>query len=141
MPIMDIKSENNFELIGQRICMTKDVGVHQNLFGGIMLSIIDETAAAYVSTICKTSKIVTLKITDVTFKKPVKVGNIIRLYGRVVRIGTTSVTVDIDVRKLVVQTGREDSVCSTTLVFVKIDDDGNPIPISNTVRKKYNKDN
>ena len=34
------------ELISTRICMSKDVGVHGNLFGGIMLSWIDEAAGA-----------------------------------------------------------------------------------------------
>lgn len=128
-----------FELIGQRICMSKDIGVHNNLFGGIMLSMIDETAAAYVSTICRTPRIVTLKINDVLFKKPVKVGNIILIYGRVIKIGTTSITIEIDVRKRTVQTGKEESVCSTSMVFVKIDDEGNPVPICKTVRDIYKK--
>lgn len=139
-----MKEENSseekiFEFLGQRICMQKDIGIHNNLFGGVMMSILDETAATFVSRVCKTPRIVTLKISEVIFKKPVKVGNIICLYGRVVSIGNTSITVEVEVRKITVQTNKEDIVCSTLMTFVKIDDEGNPIPISKTIKEKYKK--
>lgn len=35
------------ELITTKICMTGDLGVSGNLFGGVMMSILDEAAAAY----------------------------------------------------------------------------------------------
>ncbi len=35
------------ELITTKVCMTKDLGVHGNLFGGIMLAWLDEAGAAF----------------------------------------------------------------------------------------------
>lgn len=34
--------------------------------------------------------------------------------------------------------GAQDLVCSTKMVFVRIDDEGAPVPISERVKKRYN---
>jgi acyl-CoA thioesterase YciA len=80
------------ELITTYICKKGDIGVHDNMFGGLLLGLIDDAAASYASQICDTQKIVTLKIDELVFKKPVKVGSILKVYGDVVSFGNTSVT-------------------------------------------------
>ncbi len=125
------------ELITTKICMTLDQGVHGNLFGGRMLSFLDESAGAYASQICDTPNMVTKKIEDVVFECPVKVGNIIKIYGEVDKIGTTSITMNLEARKHNVYTGQQKLVCSTRMVFVRIDDEGSPVPISERVRTRY----
>jgi len=117
------------ELITTYICKKGDIGVHDNMFGGLILSLIDDAAASYVSQICDTQKVVTLKISELTFKKPVKVGSILKIYGQVVEFGNTSITVSIDVRKHSVYTGVQESVTQTKMIFVRIDEDGKPRPI------------
>ena len=72
------------ELITTYICKKGDIGVHDNMFGGLLLGLIDDAAASYASQICDTQKIVTLKIDELIFKKPVKVGSILKVYGEVV---------------------------------------------------------
>jgi acyl-CoA thioesterase YciA len=125
------------ELITTYICKKGDIGVHDNMFGGTILSLIDDAAASYASQICDTQKIVTLKIDQLIFKKPVKVGNIIKVYGEVIEFGNTSVTIEIDVRKHSVYTGEQESVTHTKMVFVRIDDDGKPRPIHKHVKDRY----
>jgi len=125
------------ELITTYICKKSDIGVHDNMFGGSILSVIDDAAASYVSQICDTQKIVTLKIDSLVFKQPVKVGNIIKLYGQVVEFGNTSVTIVIDVRKHNVYTGEQETVTHTKMVFVRIDEDGKPRPIHQHVKDRY----
>ena len=51
--------------------MSSDIGVHGNLFGGTMMSWIDEAGAAYASQICDTPRMVTVKISELLFKKPI----------------------------------------------------------------------
>lgn len=46
------------ELISTRICMTKDLGICNNMFGGVLLSILDEAGAAFASTIAESSSII-----------------------------------------------------------------------------------
>ena len=107
------------------------------MFGGTILSLIDDAAASYASQICDTQKMVTLKIDELMFKKPVKVGSILKIYGQVLNFGNTSVTITIDVRKHSVYTGQQETVTHTKMVFVRIDDDGKPRPIHQHVKDRY----
>ncbi len=121
----------------QKICMGKDIGVHGNLFGGVMLSWIDESAGCLAARICRNPNVVTIKIDEVIFKKPVKVGFIISIYGDIIRVGNTSITLKIEARQTNVRTEEEAVVCSTQTTFVNINPSGEPIPIPASVREKY----
>jgi acyl-CoA thioesterase YciA len=125
------------ELITTYICKTSDLGVHGNMFGGTLVSIIDDAGASYASQICDTPRMVTIKIDEFIFKKPIKVGNLIKVYGEVRDFGTTSVTLYLEVRRHNVYTGDQDVVTQTNIKFVRIDEEGNAIPISERVKLRY----
>lgn len=125
------------ELITTYICKTSDLGVHGNMFGGTLVSIIDDAGASYASQICDTPRMVTIKIDEFIFKKPVKVGNLIKVYGEVREFGKTSVTLYLEVRRHNVYTGGQDVVTQTNIKFVRIDEEGNAIPISERVKVRY----
>jgi acyl-CoA thioesterase YciA len=125
------------ELISTYICKKGDIGVHDNMFGGTILSIIDDASASYASQICDTQRVVTLKIDELIFAKPVKVGNILKVYGEVKEFGTTSITLYIEVRKHNVYTGLQTVVTHTNIKFVRIDDEGTPLAISERVKERY----
>lgn len=128
--------EQNMKRITQKICMAKDLGIHGNLFGGNMLSWIDEAAASLAAEICNSPNVVTVKIDEVVFERPVKVGYQILIYGDVLHIGTTSLTMKIEARKKNFYGGKEIIVCTTNITFVRIDDEGNPVPISKEAKEK-----
>ena len=125
------------ELITTHICKAFEIGIHNNMFGGTMMSLIDDAAASYAAQICDTPRIVTIKIDELIFKRPVKVGNLIKIYGRVIEFGRTSVSLYIEVRKHNVYTGDQDVVTQTNIKFVRIDEEGNAIPISERVKERY----
>ena len=125
------------ELISTYICKKGDIGVHDNMFGGLILSVIDDASASYASQICDTQRVVTLKIDELIFAKPVQVGNILKVYGEVKDFGTTSVTLYIEVRKHNVYTGLQTVVTHTNIKFVRIDDEGTPLAISERVKERY----
>ena len=125
------------ELITTHICKAFEIGIHNNMFGGTMMSLIDDAAASYAAQICDTPRIVTIKIDELIFKRPVKVGNLIKIYGRVIEFGRTSVSLYIEVRKHNVYTGDQDVVTQTNIKFVRIDEEGNAIPISERVKVRY----
>jgi len=122
-----------------KLCMTKDIGVHGNLFGGHMLAWLDEAAATWACSICRNPNMVTVKIDEMIFERPVKIGNQVNIYGRVERVGKTSLTLYVEARTKNFYTGDEKLVCSTLFIFVRIDDAGTPIPIDEAVRLKYKK--
>ena len=80
------------ELITTYICKLSDTGVHDNIFGGTILGLIDQSAGAYAAQICDTPRMVTVKIDELIFKNPVKAGAIIKIYAKVLEFGNTSIT-------------------------------------------------
>lgn len=125
------------ELITTYICKKGDIGVHDNMFGGVLMSLIDDSAASYAAQICDTSRIVTIKIDELLFKSPVKVGSLLKVYGRVEKFGTTSIKLYVEVRKHNVHTGKQEAVTQTFITFVRIDGDGKAIPIHEHVKVRY----
>lgn len=117
--------------------MEKDLGIHGNLFGGIMLSWLDEAAATMAYEVCHSPNMVTLKIEEVLFQRPVKIGFHLKIYGEVIKVGNTSLTMAVEARKYNVYSGEELVVCSTNITFVRIDEQGGPIPISDQVKERY----
>lgn len=122
---------------GAKLCLKRDIGVHGNMFGGELLSIIDESAAAFACEICDTPHVVTKMMEKVEFCTPVKEGHMIKIYGGIVKIGNTSITLKIELRRYNVYTEQEKVACATTVVFVRVDEDGNPIPISERIKLKF----
>jgi acyl-CoA thioesterase YciA len=117
--------------------MAKDLGVHGNLFGGLMMGWIDEAASAMAVSLCHTPNMVTVKVDELVFKRKVKEGFLIRIYGEVEEIGNTSISFKIEARKVSVYTGEEDVVVTTNTTFVRIDEEGRPTPIPNLVKERY----
>jgi len=76
-------------------------------------------------------------IDQLVFKKPVKIGNLIKIYGKVSDFGTTSIKLYIEVRKHNVYTGNQEIVTHTNIKFVRIDEEGNPLSISERVKSRY----
>lgn len=103
-----------------------------------MLGLIDESAVVYSMQICDTPRMVTVMIDQLIFKRPVKVGNLIKIYGEVKEFGKTSITLYIEVRKHNVYTGNQEIVTHTNIKFVRIDEEGNPLLISERVKNRYN---
>ncbi|MCB9262343.1 MAG: acyl-CoA thioesterase [Flavobacteriales bacterium] len=125
------------KLITTHIAMTKDLGVHGNLFGGIMMSWIDEAASVMACQTCHTPNMVTVKIEELIFQKKVKEGFLIKIYGNVAEIGKSSITLSIEARKSSIYSGEEDLVLSTRTTFVRIDEAGDPTPIPSPVRERF----
>ena len=120
------------ELISTHFIKTQDVGYHGNLFGGVMLAWLDVAAQA-----ADTPRMVTKHIAGLTFEKPCRPGQIIKIYGDVAKVGKTSLTLNMEARRHSVYNGTQKSVVSTQMTFVRIDGDGEAIPISEKVRIKY----
>ena len=125
------------DLISTHICMTKDLGVHNNLFGGIMMSHIDEAAASYACMYCDTPRMVTVRVNELIFKKPVKVGDLVKFYCKVKDVGNSSITIYVEAKKHNPTDGEEIVVTSTDITFVRIDENGHSTPIDESIKNKF----
>lgn len=117
-----------------------DLGFHANLFGGKLLAWLDAAGAAYAMETCDTPRMVTVMIDKCIFKKPAKEGQLIKIYGKVVHIGNSSMTIYMEARAHNVYSGLQSVILSTNIRFVRIDENGDPIPISDRVKEKYHEE-
>jgi acyl-CoA thioesterase YciA len=133
---MFLSDWNTPRLISTHICKTRDVGNHGNLFGGVMLSWLDEAGAAYASEFSETGKIVTKHISELDFERAVRPGQLIKIYGRVGHLGRTSMKIEVEARRHSVYNGTQKTVCKCEMVFVRIDGDGEAVPIAPHIKLK-----
>ena len=129
---------NDMELLSTQLIKKSDLGFHGNLFGGKLLAWLDSTAAAYSMQVCDNPRMVTVSIDRCEFKKPAKEGQLLKIYGKVSNIGNTSITLYMEARSHNVYSGKQNLILSTNIKFVRIDEEGGPLPISERVKKKYN---
>lgn len=113
-----------FELITRRLCLIKDTGHAGVLWGGNMMAWVDEAGALYAGSLTRNAAMVTKAFTEIDFKHQVRPGDLVEFWGKVVRWGTTSLTVEIKV-----YAGRPEKkdrweVLDVKGVFVAIDDHG-----------------
>ena len=127
------------QLITSHPIKKSDLGFHANLFGGKLLAWLDAAGASLAMEIADTPRMVTVKIDECIFKKPAKEGQLIKMYGDVVEVGNTSLTLYIEARAHNVYSGNQSVILSTNIKFVRIDENGDPIPISERVREKLKK--
>jgi acyl-CoA thioesterase YciA len=81
---------------------------------------------------------VTVAIDKCIFKRPAKEGQLLKIYGSIENIGNTSISVYMEARSHNVYSGQQNIILSTSITFVRIDEQGEPIPISERVKEKYN---
>lgn len=110
--------------------MPADTNPHGTIFGGVLLSYIDQAGAVEAArhTPCK---LVTVAMREVVFHQPVHVGDLVSFYATVTREGRTSLTTRIDVvaTRLTGTTTEDVDVTEAEVVYVAIDDQGRPRPL------------
>lgn len=111
------------------ITMPKDTNQYGTIFGGVILSWIDQ--AGFVEARRHgLHRWVTVAVDRVVFSAPVLVGDIVELWSRTSRKGTSSVTVEIEVRAQRYTTGEMVMVTTASLAMVAVDQHGNKIPFT-----------
>jgi acyl-CoA thioesterase YciA len=123
--------------ITQHPIKKSDLGFHGNLFGGKLLAWMDAAGAGFAAEVCDTPRMVTKLIDKCIFNKPAREGQLLKIYGAVEVVGNTSLTVRLEARSHNVYNGKQNLILSTNMVFVRIDEQGDAIPISDRVREKY----
>jgi len=139
MNTTESNKEDKMELLNTHPIKKSDLGFHGNLFGGKLLAWLDASAAAYAMQVCDTPRMVTIKIDECLFKKPAKEGQLLKIYGDVDSIGDTSITLYMEARSHNVYSGKQNVILSTKIKFVRIDEMGDPVPISERVKLKFKK--
>ena len=126
------------DLLSTHPVKKSDLGFHGNLFGGKSLSWIDAAVAAYAMEKCRSQNMITIAMDKCVFLKPAKEKQLVKIYGEMIKVGNTSATFNIEARGYNVFRGDEVVLLATSMTFVRVDEEGVPIPISEQVRKTFN---
>lgn len=129
MQIEPSRLQNNMVPALRVLAMPKDANPSGDIFGGWIMAQVD-IAGAVVATDRAQSKVVTIAVTDFLFKHPVFVGDLVSCYAKIIKTGTTSITVFVEVF------ARRDSgrwkcikVTEATVVYVAVDKNRQPVSI------------
>jgi acyl-CoA thioesterase YciA len=73
-----------------------DANIYGDVFGGWIMAQVD-IAGSIPAALRAGGRVVTVAVQSVVFKEPVFIGDLLSLYAKVVKVGNTSVTVDVEV--------------------------------------------
>jgi acyl-CoA thioesterase YciA len=108
------------------IPMPADTNAHGTIFGGWVMAQVDLAGSVPASEAAH-GKVVTVSVNSFQFKEPVYVGDLVSFYAKVVRVGRTSITVDVEVYAQRHRYGSElVKVTEAQLTYVAIDDQRRP---------------
>jgi len=109
--------------------MPADANPSGDIFGGWIMAQVDIAGSIPAIRLAK-GRVATVAVKEFVFKQPVLIGDIVSFYAKVVRVGRTSITVDVEVYA---QRGRTEEVCvkvtEATLTYVAVDADRRPRPV------------
>lgn len=108
--------------------MPKDTNAYGTIFGGIILSYIDQAGAIEAHRHIP-GRIVTVAMREVEFHAPVFVGDLVSFFTETLRIGRTSLTVRVTVEAARAPGHGKVKVTEAEVVYVHVDGDGRPIAI------------
>ena len=111
------------------VMMPKDTNAHGTIFGGVILSYIDQAGAVEAKKY-RTEFLVTVAMREIVFHQPVYVGDLVSFYTELVRIGNTSITVRVEVvAHRFNEPGVQVKVTEAEVTFVNLGKDNTPKPI------------
>ncbi len=119
------------QLLLRTLAMPADTNANGDIFGGWIMSQLD-LAGGILAKEISSGRIVTVSVSSIAFKKPVRVGDVVCCYGECTKIGRTSMSINLEVWvKPVTENGIQDryQVCEATFNYVAIDNNGKPRPV------------
>ena len=110
--------------------MPADANPTGDIFGGWIMSQVDIAGSIPALRVAK-GRVATVAVNSFVFKQPVLIGDLVSFYAKVVKVGRTSVTVDVEV---FAQRGVPEEVTvkvtEATLTYVAVDQNRKPRPVA-----------
>lgn len=125
------------DMLLRTLAMPADTNPSGDIFGGWIMSQMDMAGGILAKEVTQ-SRVVTVAVDSIHFIKPVQVGDVVCCYGRVVRVGTTSITIQLEVwvkKGLHLASSRPGrfKVTQAAFTYVSLDENGNKRPIQTSL--------
>jgi acyl-CoA thioesterase YciA len=109
--------------------MPSDANYTGDIFGGWLMGQVD-IAGSIPAVHRAKGRVATIAVNSFVFKQPIFIGDLVSFYTRIVKVGTTSITVDVEVY---VQRNPSNPTChkvtEATLTYVAVGEDRRPRPL------------
>ena len=116
------------ELTTRTLAMPADANPSGDIFGGWVMSQMD-VAAGICAGDRANGRVVTASVNSMSFLQPVKVGDVLGVYTRILRVGRTSMEVHAEAWARRRHNGSFDRVTEANFTFVALDGNGHPTPV------------
>ena len=121
------------DLVLRTLAMPADTNPHGDIFGGWIMSQMDIAGGILAKEVSE-SRVVTVAVESIKFLKPVNVGDVVCCYGKVLSIGTTSITINLEIWVKPIQGQAKDQqkrykVTQAAFTYVAVDEQGNKHPV------------
>ena len=116
------------ELALRTIAMPVFANAHGDIFGGWLLSQMDLAGSA-VAIRRANGRVVTVAVTAMSFQRPVFVGDEVSCYAKVVKVGRTSITVEVEAFARRERSGEAIKVTQGVFTYVAVDAESKPRPV------------
>ena len=117
------------ELVMKVIPMPADCNANGDIFGGWVMAQVDLAGSVLPARLVR-GRMATVAVNEFIFKQPVKVGDILSFFARILKVGRTSITVQVEVYAEQYRSqGNYSKVTEAQLTYVAIDEQGKPRPI------------
>ena len=108
--------------------MPSDANYTGDIFGGWIMSQVDIAGSIPALRLAR-GRIATVAVNSFAFKQPVLIGDLVSFYADIVRVGRTSITVDVEVYAQRRTLHEVVKVTEATLTYVAVDDQRRPRPV------------
>jgi uncharacterized protein (TIGR00369 family) len=122
---METKTVRESQVTVSQLMMPEDGNPTGDVHGGVVLRIIDQAAAVAAMRHCR-RRVVTARLDEMSFLRPLYVGNLLTCQAAVNDVGTTSLEVGVRVEAEDLASGDTWHVASAYLVFVALNAEGKP---------------
>lgn len=117
------------EVVLRVVPMPSDANYTGDIFGGWIMSQVDIAGSIPALRLAR-GRIATVAVNSFTFKQPVLIGDLVSFYADIVRVGRTSITVDVEVYAQRRTLHEVVKVTEATLTYVAVDDERRPRPVN-----------
>jgi acyl-CoA thioesterase YciA len=120
--------EPHGELVIRTIAMPADTNPSGDIFGGWLMSQMDLGAAIYARNLSR-SRVTTVAVEAMAFLNPVRVGDIVNCYASLLKVGRSSMRIDVEAWVQRGDDGHLRRVTEGVFTYVAIDEAGRPHPV------------
>ena len=120
--------KEGYKLSARQFIMYPDLNAFGRIFGGRLLSWMDEALAMYAVDVTGTANLVTRHMSEVDFRAPGQLGDILEIWAKPIKKGNTSLQLEAQawVRRDHSGVQEREQICSCKMVFVVLDENGTP---------------